>query len=1159
MTASPRLKSLSLAALLTLICGSAIGTSTLTHTFGAEGSLKVRIPIASKADATSQSTLVAEYESFIIVETAAASADALAKSIDGAEVLPGENIIRLNAGALDTATPAVKALQQPRGNFDGNALHLIQFAGPIQPAWYDQLTQTGVQIVGAFPSNSYLVYGDSKQLAALQAMAAAAPQVQWNGAFKDEYRIDPEVAALMKDPAKSDARDVMFAIQYVIDPASNPQTLALIDALKSGATVQSWDILHFHTVIAPLPPALLAQVAARPDVTSIQVQYPSAHMDERQDQIVAGNISGTSPSGPGYLNWLASRGFTQAQFTASGFSVDVSDSGIDNGTTTPNHFGLFVTGTRPGTSRIVYNRLVGTPNGGSTLQGCDGHGNLNTHIVLGYDSLGGFPFADAAGFRYGLGVCPFTKAGSSVIFDPSFFTSPDFPTLQSHAYSDGARISTNSWGNTGGNVYNAFAQSYDVLVRDAQPAGSPFPAAGNQEMVIVFANTNSGPAANTVHAPALAKNVISVGASENVQAFGAADGCGEDDTLADNINDIVPFSSRGPTGDGRKKPDLCAPGTHVSGGVAQTAAPAATGTANACFTASGVCGGPGGAMFFPAGQQFYTASSGTSHSCPAVAGGAALIRQFFINNGMAPPSPAMTKALLMNSARYMNGAGANDTLWSNNQGMGEMNLGDAFDRGPVVPTVLRDELAADTFTATGQTRSFTASVVDPTRPFRVTLAWTDAPGTPGGAVSLNNLNLTVTVGGITYLGNVFLGANSVSGGASDTLNNVESVFLPAGASGIYTVTVTAANIIADGVPNSGGALDQDFALVIFNGGVPVNNACASAIPYALGSSVTGYTVNATADGSATCGASSTTGDVWYSMAVGCPGGVRLDTCGSSYDTVLSVHSACPGTTVNQIACNDDNGFGGDGGCPGIRDSSFTFTAAASTTYLIRVSGFNGLTGKFQLNSSYVAGAADTCAAAATVADGAYTFTNCGALTDGPTEAGCPFCCGDLQVNGDLWFRYVSPVTGTVNVDTCASPTPFDTKIAIYSGGCPGSPNTAIACNDDAGPGCGASTLLSSTVFNSVANQAYLIRVGGYDGFRGTGVLTIASHAHCGSADFNCDGDIGTDADIAAFFACIAGTCPPPPCTSTADFNGDGDIGTDADIAAFFSVLGGGPC
>jgi YVTN family beta-propeller protein len=62
---------------------------------------------------------------------------------------------------------------------------------------------------------------------------------------------------------------------------------------------------------------------------------------------------------------------------------------------------------------------------------------------------------------------------------------------------------------------------------------------------------------------------------------------------------------------------------------------------------------------------------------------------------------------------------------------------------------------------------------------------------------------------------------------------------------------------------------------------------------------------------------------------------------------------------------------------------------------------------------------------------------------------------------------------------------------------------------------------------------------------------------CGSADFNNDGDTGTDADIEAFFACLGGSC----CANcgTADFNADGDVGTDADIEAFFRVLSGGHC
>jgi hypothetical protein len=64
---------------------------------------------------------------------------------------------------------------------------------------------------------------------------------------------------------------------------------------------------------------------------------------------------------------------------------------------------------------------------------------------------------------------------------------------------------------------------------------------------------------------------------------------------------------------------------------------------------------------------------------------------------------------------------------------------------------------------------------------------------------------------------------------------------------------------------------------------------------------------------------------------------------------------------------------------------------------------------------------------------------------------------------------------------------------------------------------------------------------------------------CGSADFDCDGDVATDADIESFFRCLAGACPPPPCTSSADFNSDGDSATDADIEAFFRVLAGGSC
>lgn len=65
----------------------------------------------------------------------------------------------------------------------------------------------------------------------------------------------------------------------------------------------------------------------------------------------------------------------------------------------------------------------------------------------------------------------------------------------------------------------------------------------------------------------------------------------------------------------------------------------------------------------------------------------------------------MTKASLMNSTTYMTGVGANDTLWSNVQGMGPMNVDRLFTTISG-PAILRDEVAADLFTASGQQRVF---------------------------------------------------------------------------------------------------------------------------------------------------------------------------------------------------------------------------------------------------------------------------------------------------------------------------------------------------------------------------------------------------------------------------------------------------------------------
>jgi hypothetical protein len=72
-------------------------------------------------------------------------------------------------------------------------------------------------------------------------------------------------------------------------------------------------------------------------------------------------------------------------------------------------------------------------------------------------------------------------------------------------------------------------------------------------------------------------------------------------------------------------------------------------------------------------------------------------------------------------------------------------------------------------------------------------------------------------------------------------------------------------------------------------------------------------------------------------------------------------------------------------------------------------------------------------------------------------------------------------------------------------------------------------------------------------------IVAAPGGGCGTSDFNGDGDFGTDQDIEAFFACLAGNCCATCFSGGADFNGDGDVGTDQDIEAFFRVLAGGDC
>jgi subtilisin-like proprotein convertase family protein len=294
-----------------------------------------------------------------------------------------------------------------------------------------------------------------------------------------------------------------------------------------------------------------------------------------------------------------------------------------------------------------------------------------------------------------------------------------------------------------------------------------------------------------------------VGGSEGVRPSGT-DGCGVTNFGADSARDIIDFSSRGPTDDGRLKPDLVAPGSHITGAAPQHSGYSGSGTCNPFF----------------AGTTLYSLISGTSQAAPQVTGAAAILRRWYELTESEEPSPALTKALLINTASDLSGGqnGKGDTMAAGpntDQGWGRVNLGAALDS---TERAFRDQEEDDVLEdTTDPPRTQTYAVDDPDKPVKVTLVWTDAPGPIVGNPVVNNLDLVVDARGRTYKGNVFDGAVSRTGGSADQRNNVESVYLePDGTEGQFAVRVVGTGIAGDGVPGNGDPTDQDFALVVSN-------------------------------------------------------------------------------------------------------------------------------------------------------------------------------------------------------------------------------------------------------------------------------------------------------------------------------------------------------
>jgi hypothetical protein len=760
-------------------------------------------------------SLLAFVTAMMFYTVVAASSGAASARADHEQIASSNNpnAILFKRGAIDTRAlsgldTSAEDLRASSGEFSAssfsarNELRVIQFAGPIKRIWIERLQATGAEIIAYIPNNAYIIRGPAhtlKRMALLDAGSAAddARPIQWMGHFQAIQKIDPAYTDEMLTARTSANVDVEIELFDSIDATAS---IERISSLASSVNREPRRFLKFVVVSITIPAEELINVAGLSDVLFVGPAFQFATEDERSAQIIASNLTpdGTQPSGPGYMSWLASKELN----APSDFVIDITDTGLDRGLISdfsvhPDFLDA------EGHSRVVYSLNY---TGDGQKQDLRGHGSLVASVAAG---LGATDREDAGGYRFGLGVDPIAKLGASQIFDllGKLGTRMNFTSVVSSAYAGGARISNNSWGN-GSNIYDSVAQEYDARVRDAQPG-----VAGNQEMVIVFSAGNGG-AGGHISSPGTAKNVITVAASENYRPEGT-DSCNLDGQGsigpdgANNALDLLRYSAGGPTADGRAKPDITAPGTHIQG-VASRGSP---------LIGTGLCPGPN--LLQPPGQQFYTWSSGTSMAAPHITGAASLIRRFFTRRNLLgdnrAPSPAMTKAFLINSASYLSGENAGGNLPSERQGWGIANLTRAFDG---IARKLVDQTT--TFTESGQAYEIEGSIANRSESLSVTLVWTDAPGALAGAALVNDLDLEITVGGVTvYRGNRFDGTTSIEGGDADRLNNVESIRIPASAipegfNGNFKITVRAANIAGDGVPGNETNLDQDFALVAYN-------------------------------------------------------------------------------------------------------------------------------------------------------------------------------------------------------------------------------------------------------------------------------------------------------------------------------------------------------
>ncbi|MEY9996950.1 serine protease AprX [Streptomyces sp. V4I8] len=469
-----------------------------------------------------------------------------------------------------------------------------------------QLARLGAVIHEYVPENTYLCGYQPSDLDAVREL----PFVSWADVYLEGFKIAPSLRgaglrpdiSVLRAPADALApgtRTVDVVLHDDVDPASHEvrQRIAAAAGISPDDLRPARDKLRVE-----VPEESLAALTALDEVRQVEavperslynsVARPILHADVLVD--------GSPQQGEGQV-------------------VAVADTGFDLGSTTDVHSAF--------TGRVARLYALGRP---TRADDPDGHG---THVAGSV--LGNGTSAAMGGAVQGTAPRATLVLQSLIDRRGSLGGIPvDLRDLFAPPYdNDGARVHTNSWGSIEpGLPYDRSAFEIDDMVWN------------NQDLVICFAAGNDGNDRDRdgsvnlgdVGSEGAAKNCITIGASESDRPdIGSTYGRLwardfpvnplRDDRQADNPDGMAAFSNRGPTREGRRKPDVVGPGTSILSALSRAAA--------------SVPGDPFGASADP---KFHFLS-GTSMATPLVAGCVAVLRETLVNNGTPGRAPRSSK------------------------------------------------------------------------------------------------------------------------------------------------------------------------------------------------------------------------------------------------------------------------------------------------------------------------------------------------------------------------------------------------------------------------------------------------------------------------------------------------------------------------------------